>query len=188
MGVCVGVLFGVRMPIGTPKNESERDGVLNLAPTKMTANDKMTTMFAPLRMSDAELIAYFEAKRVAHCSHQLFGAEDEKKKQKFAETKATWTEAERVERDAHYVAYLRMIAKKNAEFWVRMDDESKATWDGWNAPPQWDFKWKECAICHKTIGDDPYGHNPAPVVKRGVCCTKCNDQVVVPIRFAMAPL
>jgi len=153
----------------------------------MTANDKMNLpeMFRPLRMTDAELIAYFEAKREATMCDFLRPTY-ESEKRKFAETKATWTEAERVERDAHYVAYLRRLARKNAEFWVRMSDDRKATWTGWNPHDQWNFKWETCVICTKTIGDDPYGHNPAPVKKRGSCCTRCNDEVVVPTRFARA--
>ena len=42
---------------------------------------------------------------------------------------------------------------------------------------------KICCICKKIIKDDPYGHNPQPVKKEGVCCSRCNYTIVIPERL-----
>jgi hypothetical protein len=41
----------------------------------------------------------------------------------------------------------------------------------------------KCVICGDKI--DGYGHNPAPVKKRGRCCSFCNDIRVIPARLKL---
>ena len=38
-----------------------------------------------------------------------------------------------------------------------------------------------CCICHKPI--EGYGNNPFPVCDDGVCCDKCNIEIVIPKRM-----
>ena len=38
-----------------------------------------------------------------------------------------------------------------------------------------------CCICKKKF--EGWGNNPWPVKKRGRCCDKCNDTVVIPARI-----
>lgn len=45
------------------------------------------------------------------------------------------------------------------------------------------FQHKDCAICKKTITDDPYGHNAQPL-RDGVCCSFCNESYVLTSRRA----
>ena len=41
-----------------------------------------------------------------------------------------------------------------------------------------------CDICGKSMRDDIlFTHNAAPIIE-GRCCDKCNDEIVVPTRFA----
>jgi hypothetical protein len=41
-----------------------------------------------------------------------------------------------------------------------------------------------CDICGKSMRDDIlFKHNAAPIIE-GWCCEKCNDEIVVPTRFA----
>lgn len=37
-----------------------------------------------------------------------------------------------------------------------------------------------CAICGKLV--DGYGHNAEPV-KKGLCCSECNQKLVIPARL-----
>lgn len=39
----------------------------------------------------------------------------------------------------------------------------------------------KCVICKKHVKE--FGNNPAPVASRGLCCDKCNVEVVLPIRM-----
>ena len=41
-----------------------------------------------------------------------------------------------------------------------------------------------CVIC-KSLCDNEYGNNPSPVKKSGVCCDKCNSNIVIPARMGM---
>ena len=42
----------------------------------------------------------------------------------------------------------------------------------------------KCALCPEPL-DDKYGHNPAPLGKKGDrCCSDCNGQKVIPARLA----
>ena len=42
-----------------------------------------------------------------------------------------------------------------------------------------------CDICGKSMRDDIlFKHNAEPIIKKGWCCDKCNDEIVVPTRFA----
>ncbi len=38
----------------------------------------------------------------------------------------------------------------------------------------------KCCICGKEIKKD--GHNADPI-KKGICCSKCNYEIVIPIRI-----
>ena len=38
-----------------------------------------------------------------------------------------------------------------------------------------------CCICGKEF--EGYGNNPDPVKQEGVCCDKCNEEVVIPERI-----
>jgi hypothetical protein len=43
-----------------------------------------------------------------------------------------------------------------------------------------------CSICQgpiMPIGTWRLGHNAAPIIEGGRCCTECNDQFVIPIRI-----
>ena len=45
-------------------------------------------------------------------------------------------------------------------------------------------KLKRCTFCG--VGVEPrHGHNPAPVAE-GICCAKCNTEIVIPARIAAA--
>lgn len=44
---------------------------------------------------------------------------------------------------------------------------------------------KQCVICHKSF--DGWGNNPEPL-SDGECCSKCNDERVLPLRFYLAGL
>ena len=39
----------------------------------------------------------------------------------------------------------------------------------------------ECCLCDKTF--EGYGNNPAPVKNEGLCCNKCNWDIVIPARL-----
>ena len=41
-----------------------------------------------------------------------------------------------------------------------------------------------CVICI-SLCDNEYGNNPSPVKKSGVCCDKCNSNIVIPARMGM---
>ena len=42
-----------------------------------------------------------------------------------------------------------------------------------------------CDICGTSMRDDIlFKHNAEPVIEDGWCCEKCNDEIVVPRRFA----
>ena len=38
-----------------------------------------------------------------------------------------------------------------------------------------------CSICNKKV-KDPYGHNAQPI-NNGLCCSECNFEIVIPVRF-----
>jgi len=40
---------------------------------------------------------------------------------------------------------------------------------------------KTCVICNKLFTE--FGANPQPVMKSGVCCKKCDNEVVIPARM-----
>lgn len=40
-----------------------------------------------------------------------------------------------------------------------------------------------CCICGKKL--EEYGNNPAPVKDDGLCCDKCNLEIVIPARMDM---
>ncbi len=44
----------------------------------------------------------------------------------------------------------------------------------------------ECVICREPIepiGTWRFGHNAAPIVEGGRCCSECNECIVIPYRF-----
>lgn len=47
-----------------------------------------------------------------------------------------------------------------------------------------EVEYPVCVIC-KGLCDNEYGNNPYPVKKSGVCCDKCNSNVVMPARMGM---
>jgi len=46
------------------------------------------------------------------------------------------------------------------------------------------FQWNLCCLCERTITDDPYGNNAEPFMS-GICCKKCNDRFVLPLRIML---
>lgn len=66
-----------------------------------------------------------------------------------------------------YEAYKASVVAKNIQYGA-----------AWNPCPFNEFKWRKCVLCKEEIRDDPYGHNPYPLAKRGHCCGKCNGDVV----------
>jgi len=40
---------------------------------------------------------------------------------------------------------------------------------------------KTCVICNKLFTE--FGANPSPVKESGVCCNKCDNEVVIPARM-----
>lgn len=40
-----------------------------------------------------------------------------------------------------------------------------------------------CCLCGLPIIDDKFGHNPYPLREKGRCCTKCNQEKVIPARL-----
>ena len=92
-------------------------------------------------------------------------------REEFARIKAaakTETEIARVEA---YEAYRASVTRSN---------ETMGT--SYNPHPYKNFKWKECVLCHTEIRDDPFGHNPAPLVRSGQCCSSCNTSQVLRAR------
>ena len=47
-----------------------------------------------------------------------------------------------------------------------------------------EVEYPVCVIC-KSLCDNEYGNNPSPVKKSGVCCDKCNSNIVIPARMGM---
>jgi len=86
--------------------------------------------------------------------------------EEFARYKAAATTETELARVKGYEAHVASVEEKSREFGV-----------DWNPHLFGSFQWKPCVLCRKEIRDDPYGHNPAPLAKTGVCCSKCNDRV-----------
>ena len=88
-------------------------------------------------------------------------------REKFAVIKASaQTELEKA-RVAAYEAHVESVKEKNEKWGTNFN------------PHGYDnFQWKMCVLCKKEIRDDPFGHNPFPLKKKGVCCGKCNEDVV----------
>lgn len=42
-----------------------------------------------------------------------------------------------------------------------------------------------CVLCNESIFG--YGNNPSPVSEEGVCCDKCNQDIVIPVRLGQPP-
>lgn len=40
-----------------------------------------------------------------------------------------------------------------------------------------------CVFCKKKFNG--YGNNPRPVKQKGFCCIKCNEDIVIPMRFKL---
>ena len=86
--------------------------------------------------------------------------------EEFARYKAAATTETELARVKGYEAHVASVQEKNKFFGAN-----------WNPHFFSSFQWKPCVLCRKEIRDDPYGHNPAPLAKKGVCCSKCNDRV-----------
>jgi hypothetical protein len=86
--------------------------------------------------------------------------------EEFARYKAAATTETELARVKGYEAHVASVEEKNKFFGAN-----------WNPHAFSSFQWKPCVLCRKEIRDDPYGHNPAPLAKKGVCCSKCNDRV-----------
>ena len=69
---------------------------------------------------------------------------------------------------------VRDMAESND--WIDDDDE---IWED-DEDDDYDEDEHECCICHEHFSG--YGNNANPVVD-GICCDKCNAQVVIPCRL-----
>ena len=44
-------------------------------------------------------------------------------------------------------------------------------------------EFETCCICGKPFRENEWGNNPYPVKEHGMCCDKCNTDVVIPKRI-----